>query len=379
MERRLSVWLGLTALALIGAGSIACSEGPARAQQATPKAGTDTRASLRVRVAAVERAPLDHEAEVSGVVSPFRSATVAAEVAGRVVSRHVEPGAVVEEGDVLVAVDATQLAVAVAEAEATLSARDVDLAEARRELERADELFKEGALSESRHEALRFGVDRAESARRMAAASLRRARRSHSDASIRAPFAGTIESVAVHTGDYLAPGVPVARVADFEQVRVRAGVTATEASSLRAGADASLSVTALGGRSFAARVHSVGRTADSGTGTYPVELWLDNPDGALRAGMVARVLLPSDDAEAVLCVPRSALVRRGGTLAVFVVEGSEGALDARVREVRVGRQGGESVELLEGVEAGERVVIEGQFALSDGAPVVIDEARAPGA
>ena len=156
-------------------------------------------------------------------------------------------------------------------------------------------------------------------------------------------------------------------------------MTATEASALRAGAPASLSVTALGGRSFAATVHSVGRTADEGTGTYPVELWLDNPDGVLRAGMVTRVRLPNDDAEAVLRVPRSALVRRGGTLAVFVVEGPVGALDARVREVRVGRQGGESVELLEGVRAGERVVIEGQFALSDGAPVVIDEARAPGA
>lgn len=362
--------------------STGCGEGPAAAQaaqEAERAQGPDTRASLRVRVAEVELAPLDRVAEVSGVVSAFRSATVAAEVAGRVVTRQVEPGAVLVKGDVLVSIDAMQLDVTVTEAQANLAAREVDLAEATRELDRANELLEKGALSESRHDGLRFAVERAESARTLAAASLSRARRARADASIRAPFAGTVESLAVHVGDYLAPGLPVAMVADFERVRVRAGVTASEAASLVPGAVARLSVAALGGRSFSAVLHSIGRTADASTGTYPVELWLDNPEGQLRGGMVARVALSPEAAESVLRVPRAALVRRDGTLSVFVVQGEPGALDARVRAVRVGRQGDGTVELIEGVVAGERVVVEGQFALRDGSPVVIDEARTPGA
>ncbi len=354
----------------------ACSDAPARADDAPRKPAQllDTRASLRVRVAPVVLAPLDPEAETSGVVSAFRSARVAAEVAGRIVARHVEPGAVVAEGDLLVALDATQLDVAVAEARATLAAREVDLAEAQRELARADELRTRGALSESRHEGLGFAVERAVSARTLAHAQLRRAQRTREDASVRAPFAGTVEAVDVHVGDYLAPGAPVALVADFTRVRVRAGVTAREAASLAPGGQVSLTVAALGGHRFAASIHSIGRTADASTGTYPVEVWLDNQDGRLREGMVARVALQPEQADAVLSVPRAALVRRGSQLSVFVVEGKPGALDAHVRAVRVGRQGRDSVELLDGVAEGERVVVEGQFALSDGAPVVIDDA-----
>lgn len=332
----------------------------------------DTRAALRVRVAPVTLGALGRASEVTGVVSPFRTAHVAAEVAGRVLVRHVEPGASVREGEPLLSLESTHLDAARDEARATLASREVDLAEARRELARGDELFKRGALSEGRRDSLRFGVDRAKSARALAAAALARAEESHSNAVVRAPFEGTVESVTAHVGDYLAAGSAVATVADFGRVRVRAGVTAADAAHLVAGTQAAVSLAALGGLRRDAEVHSVGRIADPTTGTYPVELWLDDAAGQLRGGMVARVEFTGDPGESVLHAPRAALVRRGGELAVFVVEALEDGRTARVRPVRVGRQGDAHVELLEGVDEAELVVIDGQFALADGARVTID-------
>jgi RND family efflux transporter MFP subunit len=360
----LLVWIGL---------GLGCGQRIAAVE--TSQAGAehaDLRAALRVRVSPVERGALGRASEVTGVVSPFRTAHVAAEVAGRVLTRHAEPGAAVPAGEPLLELESTHLDAALDEAQASLASREVDLAEARRELGRGDELFERGALSEGRRDSLRFGVERAESARALAAAAVARAADSQANAVIRAPFDGTVESVTVHVGDYLAAGTPVATVADFGRVRVRAGVTAADAAHLSAGSRAAISLAALGGLRRDAEVHSVGRIADPTTGTYPVELWLDDPAGQLRGGMVARVEFAGDPGESVLHAPRAALVRRGGELAVFVVEEAEDGGTALARPVRVGRQGDTHVELLEGVREDELVVVDGQFALSDGARVTID-------
>ncbi len=347
---------------------------PAHAQPGeTTRPATAPRTALRVRVATAASGSAVGLAEATGVTSAFRTATVAAEVSGRVTARLVEPGQTVSESDPLVELDGTQLRIAVDEARADLAARRADLADARSQRERGDALRAKDAMSERQHDTLGFGEQRAEAAVALAEARLRRARRSLADATVRAPFDGTVEDVAVQVGDFLAPGTPVTTLADFSKVRVRAGVTAAEADSLAPGMQARLSIPALGGRQHDVTVQSVGKLADPQTGTYPVELWLDNPDGRLRAGLVAQLNFPAPEgATTGPQVPRGALVRRGGKLVVFVVEGGGEGSRAVSRAVKLGRQVGDRVEVLSGVRAGERVVVDGLFALRDGAAVVID-------
>jgi RND family efflux transporter MFP subunit len=307
------------------------------------------------------------------VVYAFRTADVAAEVAGRVVERLVEPGDRVEAGDILVALDAERHQLAVDEARATLRARLVDREEARRELERGDELMARNTISASQHDALRFASDRASSAEALARAALGRAQRALADTQVRAPFAGTVESISVDEGDYAMPGGPIARVADFTRVRVKTGVTAGRAATIEVGADASAAFAALGGRRFEGRVRAIGRIAEGGSGTYPVEVWLEQPDANLREGMVASVRFSGAGEKPTTLVPRAALLRRGGVLSLFAVDESAGDPRAVARPVRVGRSGPHAVELLEGAQVGERVVIDGLFALRDGARVFIDD------
>ena len=104
-----------------------------------------------------------------------------------------------------------------------------------------------------------------------------------------------------------------------------------------------------------------------------MEVWLDNSDRRIRGGMVADLrLAPPDDSSGTV-VPRAAILRRRGALSVYIAEGEGSALRAVSRKVRVGRQQGGWVELLEGVEPGERVVVEGLFALTEGAAIFVDE------
>ncbi len=366
--KRGSAFLALVLAATTGCGSSA----PAEDAPAAAAPAAESSAPLRVRVAPVESSAIGAAGEVAVVVEPFRTATVAAEVAARVVERHVEPGAAVEAGAPLVTLDAELLGIAVDEARAARAARAVDLAEAKRELARGEELLREDALSQQRIDALRFGVERAANAERLATATLRRAERARADAVVRAPFPGTVESVAVQVGDYLAPGQPVAVLADLSRVRLKAGVTAEEAAELAPGLAARVSLAALGGGPVDTTIRSIGGVSDATTGTYPVELWLENGEGRLRGGMVGQALLAPAVGSDALVVPRAAVLRRDGELVVFRVETDGGRSHARLQPVAVGRGSGERVEIRRGLEAGQQVVVEGHFALTDGALVSVD-------
>jgi RND family efflux transporter MFP subunit len=371
MSARALLVVALAAAALpLWAG---CDGSPALADVDAPPVAPTLRTAMRVRVASAVEGSAAGVSNATGVTSAFRHATISAEVAGRVVERHVEPGRSVAKGDPLVSLDVTQLAIAVEEARASVAARRADLSDAKRQRERGDVLRQSDTMSERQHDSLRFGLDRSRAEVSLAQAALQRAQKSLDDAVVRAPFDGTVEEVSVQVGDYLAPGTPVSTLVDFTRVRVRAGVTANEADTLAPGMQARLSVPALGGLERDVEVQSVGKLADTQTGTYPVELWLDNEDGRLRSGMVAQVhfAAPDDESTGPL-VPRGALVRRSGKLVVFVVEGSGDSLHATKRSVRLGRQIGDRVEILGGISAGERVVVDGVFALRDGARVVID-------
>ncbi|NQZ99619.1 MAG: efflux RND transporter periplasmic adaptor subunit [Myxococcales bacterium] len=363
-------------LALCAVGSAGCGDGGGPVHATETRGATngaaDDRAAIRVRVETVRLEPIAQRPEATGMVRAFRETKIAAEVVGRVIRRSVEPGDAVERDQVIVELDASRLALAVDEARATLQAREVDLSEARAELERGDQLIRGNSISDQQRDALRFAAERAESAWALAAVAVRAAERTLADSHVRAPFTGTLESVSVHVGDYLVPGTPIATLFDLASVRIVAGVTAAEAAALSRESIATVSFAELGGFERRGEVKSVGRVADPASGTYPVELWIDNRDDQLRVGMVTSVQFATESDETYAVIPRAALIRRDGQLSVFVIVEDEDGTRAVLRRARIGRSSPQTVELLEGAEIGERVVVEGLFALRDGARVSVE-------
>jgi len=337
--------------------------------QATAGGAAESRA-VRVRVAMVQQRRLEGPGAANGVVAAFRQATVAAEVSGRVLSRQVEPGADVAAGDLLMVLDGERAALAVRQAEAELAAAQVDARQARHDLRRGEGLHADRFISEGALDELRFRADRTAAQVSAAEARLAEARRALADTRIQAPFAGRVERVHPQQGDYLSPGTPVVELTDFSRARVLLGVTAAEAARLETGQSASVAFEALGGQALTGRIHSVGRLADGESGTYPVELWLTGPEaGALRVGMLGSVQLPLGAGEPRPLMPSAAVFRHQGSTHVYRVTGTAGAHTVALRPVRVGRRQSDRVEVLDGLSAGDRVVVDGQFALRDGAAV----------
>ncbi|MCZ6640412.1 MAG: efflux RND transporter periplasmic adaptor subunit [Gammaproteobacteria bacterium] len=328
--------------------------------------------AVRVKVSLIVATGIDRAGTVTGLVSAFRKATVAAEVGGRVTNRLIEPGATVEKGQLLIELDQQRAQLAVEQAKAIASARAVDRNQAAHQYRRGRDLFAKSVISEDTLDDLRFAEERARAQLLAAQAELATAKRALADTRILAPFAGTAEIVHVQEGDYLQAGTAIATLTDFSKVRIRAGVTAAVANSIIPMQTATLHFEALGGVGLPGRIQSVGRIADASSGTYPVEIWLDGPEAArLREGMMATVTLPSPANKIRTAAPASAIFRKNGSTHLYTVFDGR----AKLMPVRVGISNGTLVEILEGVVVGDLVVVDGQFALRDGANVTVDNPR----
>jgi RND family efflux transporter MFP subunit len=364
---------GLIIAAVLAMAQLSCGDPNASRNEHDGAAVLETpRARLRVRIKPIQRARLDSSDRVTGTVRAFHRATVTAETQGRVVARSVESGATVEQGGPLVLLESSRLELEVRRTKASLRAAQTVHAHAKREYDRGERLLAQKATSTQHLDDLRHAVERASDEIVLAKVARDTAKRNLEDTRISAPFAGTVDSLAVDVGDFVAPGTPVATLVDLSRVRIYGGVTAREANHLKVGTRAQVSFSDLGGATFEATLKSVGHVAGSADGTYEIELWMDSTDVSMRDGLIAQIQLPDSVDELSLLSPRAAILRRDGNPEVFVVTDENGVAVARTRRLRTGRSHGAWIEVLDGLEEGDQVVWDGHFALEDGSIVVVD-------
>jgi multidrug efflux pump subunit AcrA (membrane-fusion protein) len=327
----------------------------------------------------VETVALQNIAETTALAGTVRAGTIAplsARVMGDVVAVHVQEGDRVRAGQLLIEIDGREIGAQLDRARAgTDEARNalagaeaaVDAAEAQARL--AEATFKRYEALRLRGSASAQEFDEMRSRREAAAAQAERARRSRDQVrasmrgasaatiqaetfaaytKIRAPIDGIVTARHVDPGAQAAPGMPLLVVESTDSVRVE--TTVDEATPVRAGDAAFVDI---GSRRIPAKVTQVVASIDPGTRTSLVKLALSDRAG-VRSGSYARVLLATGTRSA-LTVPAAAIVKRGQLSTVFVV-GDDGA--PRLRLITLGERSAETVEVLSGLTAGEKVVIE---------------------
>jgi Cu(I)/Ag(I) efflux system membrane fusion protein len=171
------------------------------------------------------------------------------------------------------------------------------------------------------------------------------------------PLSGTILSRGIAEGARVEPGTMLLEVADLSKVWVLASVYEYELPFVREGQEASMTLPYLPGREHRGKVAKVYPTLDSATRTATVRIEFTNPDGSLKPEMYAEVRLVADLGER-LAVPTGAVMETGTRSVVFVDEG-DGVFTPR--EIAVGLRLPDRVEVLSGLERGERVLAEGNF------------------
>jgi membrane fusion protein, multidrug efflux system len=304
-----------------------------------------------VVVEAVGRERFVTTLESLGTAHSNESVDLAAKVTGRVESLEFTDGQRVRRGDLLARLDT-------AEERAELREAEVRLAEQRRELERIRGLVAERNLPRQR-------LDEQESRVSEAEARLEAARARLDDREVRAPFSGVLGLRRVSVGALVSPGTLITTLDDISVVKLDFTVPETFLPAIEPGQDITARGAAYPGRDFTGRVTSIDSRIDPGTRAGIVRAEIPNPEGLLRPGMLLTVRLFRNPAES-LSVAESALVPVRDEQYVFVLTD-----DDRVERRRIvtGRRAPGRVEVLEGLEEGLRVVVEGTHRIRPGARV----------
>jgi Cu(I)/Ag(I) efflux system membrane fusion protein len=175
---------------------------------------------------------------------------------------------------------------------------------------------------------------------------------------IYAPQDGVVSSLSVRDGMYIKPAIRIMSLADLSSVWLLAEVFERQADWVKVGQPAEVSLAFLPGRTWEGKVEYIYPSLDPKTRTLKARLRFSNPDEALKPNMYANVKIYGGARDEVVVIPLAALIRTGREERVIIARG-EGRFESR--PVRAGIESGDWVEIIDGVEPGESLVVSGQF------------------
>ena len=338
------------------AGGAARTAGQARpgspGMSGGPAGGGPPGASMPISVVSreVSLQPVARELRALGTARANEAVEITAKTSNIVAAIRFSDGGRVAKGAVLVELDSAQ-------ARADLAAAQAALTESNSQYQRAMELLPTQSLSKSQFD--QIVATRAANAARVDAAKARL-----EDTVIRAPFGGRVGLRRVSVGSLISPGTVITTLDDTSVIKVDFAIPENNLTALRVGLPVTAGSTAYPGRTFKGRVTSLDSRIDATSRAVLVRAEIPNGDGALKPGMFLNVELLRDQRNGIV-IPEESLVPEQNRQYVYVVVNG----NAQKREVRTGLRRPGSVEIVEGLAQGERIVVEGTVKLREGGPV----------
>ncbi|NQT81608.1 efflux RND transporter periplasmic adaptor subunit, partial [bacterium] len=360
-----------------------------------------------VRAAPVEKGTIRRDISLTGDVEAMISVQVFPKCPGRLISpterdlqtirdlhaegaissqppdriEDVEESDSVKKGQIIAVIDHENLEAQVNQAKAALTTANAQLkqaevarAQTEKDLQRLRNLYEEGATSkqsldkiETECQSLVQQENVAKARVEQSQAGLNQAQIQLSECFISAPISGIISEKYLERGDMAMVTRPIFAIIDVDKVKVTADLSERYLGQVAKGAGASIKVDTFAGRSFRGTVTRISPTLNVINRTAKLEITVDNPNHDLKPGMFARVTLNVVKREGVPIVLEAVVLRDQSGEYVFVVEEDI----ARRREVKLGLQEGPRVEILDGLQPGEVLIVSGQQKVAEGQRVQI--------
>jgi RND family efflux transporter MFP subunit len=323
-----------------------------------------TRQPVVVETVIAELTDVPLVSTATGSAEPWRRVSPGTKLLGRVQEVMVRAGDWVREGQLLATLESRDLEAAVAQARASVTMAEANFENAQAQHRRMVDLHEQNSVTDKNLEDAVAGFRVARANLELAQANLSAAEVMLSYAEVRTPVSGWVISKMIEAGDMSAPGHPMFVIEDLSRIKVTVTVPEAEVTSLEVGNQADVYIEVLGDK-LAAEIDRIMPSGDRATRTFAVQLLLDNPGGEIKSGMFARADFTFGSRQA-LVVPEDSIVRRGQLEGVLVV-GSDDV--AHLRWVKLGRQFDTGVEVLSGLDAGDRLILASATPVSDGTPV----------
>ncbi len=310
-----------------------------------------TPAPMNVKVQPATQTSVERTISLTGRTMADEEVRFSSEITGQIEYLPVELGSTVKKGRTLARID-YQMVKALADQAQT----NYDLAQ--KTFERNEALGKKEMVSPQQLDEARTRMLASEAQLRIAKANLKKS-------VIRSTISGVVTGKFVEKGEFAAPGTPIVQVVNTSRIVIEAQVPEQQVLHVRTGCEVKVTIDALA-QEFVGKVDMVLPQADPVSRTFAVRVKVENPDGAIYAGMSARMAITAGILENVFVVPQDIVVEENEFRSVFI----EAKGLAHRREVRLGPITGDRV-VIEGISAGENLIVLGHRDLVEGQPVII--------
>jgi RND family efflux transporter MFP subunit len=392
---------------------VGCNTLPSDEASAQQQVGENTQVTP-VDVSIAQTGRLTEPPEYTGTTAPAREVSLRSQVTGQVLNVTVDIGDRVNQGQTVARLDDALLVSAVNQAEAELASlraavaraqnqvsnaqaqverSRLELQQAQADLARQQRLLQEGAVPAQQTEQARTEAQTAVQILRAAQEQVRteqqavvaaqsqvtaqqavvaQARRQQSYARLTAPIAGRVMQRQTEVGNFVQPNTEIVRIGDFSRIQVNVEVSELELASIRQGQNVTVRLDAFPDENFTGQVSRISPAADQTARLIPVQVLIPNNNGQIGSGLLARLQFESEAPQRVV-VPQTALPNtaqaRQEESTIFVVSGTANEGIVTARSVKLGESANGQVEILSGLQPGERFVARSGGALTDGANV----------
>ena len=320
---------------------------------------------VNVRVWSAETRRVQPYLETTGTLKPDEEVLVTTEVDGIVRKIYVDEGTNVSVGTLLAEINDTDYVLNVRFSEAALRQAEAQQINARKSFKRLHALYQEELITKQQFDDISTKVALADAALESARATLSISREKLSRTKIYSPITASVKEKKVYVGDFVRNGTPLFQIIKPNPLKLRFSISEKDAAGLKTGQDVAFTVDAHSNQKFHGKISLLYPNVEEKTRTLQAEAIVPNEGQILKPGYFARVQIFTREARDSVVVPVTALLYDGPTIRVFVINGNQ----AKERVIKTGNKYGEYVEVLDGLQEGEQVVVVGQNNLSEGVKV----------
>ncbi|MEZ4854335.1 efflux RND transporter periplasmic adaptor subunit [Flavobacterium sp.] len=357
MNKKAIAILTLTSIVLISCGS-------------DKKETTNTLPAIPVQVAGISSTDASPYVSASGKIEAENSANLSTRMMGYVTKVNVKVGQSVNQGQLLVSINNTDLQAKKAQVDASIIQAQAGYNNAKKDYDRFVNLFAQQSASQkelddmtARFEMAKAGLEAAKQMRNEISAQF-------AYSNITAPFSGVITNTFVKEGDMANPGMPLVSIEGAKKMQVTAMVSETDIASIVKGMKVKVLVKSIS-KEINGIVSEVSLSAKNTGGQYLVKIDLDKSEAKILSGMFVNVQFPIEKnvntaASDMVLVPESALVKQGQLTGIYTVGSNNTAI---LRWLRLGKTFGNQVEVLSGLNNKEQYIVSAEGKLFNGAKI----------
>lgn len=316
-------------------------------------ATVEEKKKIAVETHQVVKQPVYKSLHLMGTVKADREVSLSFKIGGKIKELHFSKGDNIKKGTLLAELDIIEL---ISQKEKVRE----QLEKTKRELDRLEQLFRSQSVSLS-------SLQDARSQNNSVNADMKIIEDNIRNSTILAPFTGRINQKFNEPGEVVVPGAPVAVLTELDPIQVTAAVPDSMITNIRTSGKAFVEVDICPGTVFEGVIRRLDISADPLSRTFGMDILISNPDEILLPGLIARVDVPFGKNEPRIFIPLDAVIGLGENPAVYIVKD----LKAVYRGIEPGEIIEGRIEVPEGLEPGEMLVISGQEFLSDGRDVFI--------